>query len=84
MTSPAADAVAVIESLECAAEENLREHARAGQVLHLPAEGELWVSGYKPPPSLSWAASLSSRASNIPRVCVGSSKALPAALATKP
>ena len=36
---------AAVEALGCAAEENLREHARAGQTLHLPAEGELWVSG---------------------------------------
>ena len=39
------NADAVIESLGCAAEENQREHCRAGQTVHLPAEGELWVSG---------------------------------------
>ena len=43
--SSSADAVSVIESLECAAEENLREASRVGQTLHLPAAGELWVSG---------------------------------------
>lgn len=42
MTHSAAD---VVEAFEVAAEENLRESARAGQILHLPAEGELWVSG---------------------------------------
>jgi hypothetical protein len=36
---------AVIEAFGCAAEENLRDPFRAGQTLHLPAEGDLWVSG---------------------------------------
>jgi hypothetical protein len=36
---------AVIEALGCAAEENQREHLRSGQTVHLPAEGEIWISG---------------------------------------
>jgi len=35
----------VIEALGLATEENQREHFRSGQTVHLPAEGELWVSG---------------------------------------
>lgn len=38
-------AEAVIETLGLATEENQREHNRVGQTIHLPAEGELWVSG---------------------------------------
>ncbi len=35
----------VIETLETATEENNVSSARAGQVVNLPAEGEVWVSG---------------------------------------
>lgn len=38
-------AEAVIESLGCATEENQREPYRAGQTVHLPAEGDLWIVG---------------------------------------
>jgi hypothetical protein len=35
----------VIETLETATEENNVSSARVGQVVHLPAEGEVWVTG---------------------------------------
>ena len=40
-----ANADQVLETLECATEENKLDSQRAGQVIHLPAEGELWVTG---------------------------------------
>ncbi|MDB5298048.1 MAG: Calcineurin-like phosphoesterase superfamily domain protein [Phycisphaerales bacterium] len=39
------NAADVIESIATATEENLREPFRVGQTVHLPAEGELWVTG---------------------------------------
>lgn len=39
------NAEAVIESLGCAAEENLRDARRIGQTVHLPPEGDLWIVG---------------------------------------
>lgn len=39
------NAEAVVEIIGTATEENLREHARQGQTVQLPAEGEIWVSG---------------------------------------
>jgi len=41
----AADADQVIETFQTAAEENLASPLRTGQVVHLPAEGELWMTG---------------------------------------
>lgn len=35
----------MIETLQCGAEENQINSLRQGQVVHLPAEGELWMTG---------------------------------------
>ena len=42
---PVANADQVLEILGCATEENQADPYRSGQVVHLPAEGELWVTG---------------------------------------
>lgn len=42
---PVASADSVIETLGCATEENQVDPQRAGQVVNLPAEGEIWVTG---------------------------------------
>ncbi len=43
MVSSNADAV--LETLECATEENKVDSQRSGQVIYLPAEGEIWITG---------------------------------------
>ena len=43
MTLPDADTV--VETFSCAAEENQISPLRQGQVVHLPAEGEVWLAG---------------------------------------
>lgn len=39
------NADAVLETLECATEENRVDSQRVGQTIHLPAEGEIWITG---------------------------------------
>lgn len=39
------DADSVLETLECATEENKLSSLRTGQVVNLPAEGEIWITG---------------------------------------
>src|SRR5687768_14323781 len=42
---PLPDADTVVETFSCAAEENQISPLRQGQVVHLPAEGEVWLAG---------------------------------------
>ena len=35
----------VLETLECATEENKLASERTGQVVNLPAQGEIWITG---------------------------------------